>query len=189
MKPYFFYRIIEKIYKIGDKWDKLTPSEEKAIDFAHVYINQEPSRMKDANHYSLEYYLAHSGESINERYRNDRPDEIDLEIADMISKHKTKIPIVVYRGVCEEVFKAMRRNAKKVDKIDLYEKSFLQTSLVKGHESKAKYHLRIYVPKGAQAVYLGNVNEEQFYYEVDLQHGAKLKIVSKDDEYINCKVI
>ena len=68
----------------------------------------------------------------------------------------------------------------------LYEKSFLQTSLVKGHESNSQYHLRIQVPAGTQAVYLGNVNDEQFYYEVDIQHGAKLKIVSIDDEYINC---
>lgn len=73
--------------------------------------------------------------------------------------------------------------------IDLYEKSFLQTSLVKGHEIKSHYNLRIYTPEKTQAVYLGNVNDEQWYYEVDLQHGAKLKIVSIDSEYINCRLV
>ena len=80
----------------------------------------------------------------------------------------------------------MQENAKNMKGVDLYEKSFLQTSLVKGHESNSQYHLRIYVPKGTQAVYLGNVNDEQFYYEVDIQHGAKLKVVSMDETYINC---
>ena len=189
MKPFIYYRIIEKFWHIGNKWDKLSPSEENAIEFAHTNINQEPDRMVDAHRYSLEYCLAHSGESINERYLNDRPDPIDLQIADMISTHTTKIPIVLYRGVCEDVFRQMRENAKYLDKADLYEKSFLQTSLVKGHESNAQYHLRIYVSEGTQAIYLGNVNYEQHYYEVDLQRGSKLKIVSIDNKYINCRFL
>lgn len=189
MKPFFYYRIIGKIYNIGAIWDNIAPSEENAIGFAHVNINSEPNRMIDINTYSLEYCLAHSGETINERFRQDRPDEKDLKIANMVSLHTTKAPLVLYRGVCEAVFHQMIENAKNMDGIDLYEKSFLQTSLVKGHERKSQYNLRIYVPEETQAIYLGNVNDEQGYYEVDLQHGAKLKIVSIDDEYINCKLI
>lgn len=190
MKPLFYYRIIEKFWHIGEKWDKSSPSEENAIDFAHTNINIEPDRMAaDATNYSLEYCLAHSGERINGRYRNDRPDPIDLQIADMISTHLTKIPIVLYRGVSEAVFLMMCENAKHIDKVDLYEKSFLQTSLVKGHEIESQYHLRIYVPEGTQAIYLGNVNYEQKYYEVDLQRGSKLKIVSIDNKYINCRLL
>ncbi len=37
--------------------------------------------------------------------------------------------------------------------------------------------------------YMGNVNYEQEYYEVDVMHGSKLKIISIDDEYINCKLL
>lgn len=55
----------------------------------------------------------------------------------------------------------MQENAKSMKGVDLYEKAFLQTSLVKGHEINACYHLRIYVPEEREAVYLGNVNEEQ----------------------------
>lgn len=189
MKILFYYRIIGKFCGIGDEWDKLSPSEENAIDFAHTNINQEPDRMADATHYSLEYCLAHSGERINERCRQDRPDPIDLQIADMIATHATKIPIVLYRGVCKAVFRKMCENAKHIDKADLYEKSFLQTSLVKGHEINSQYNLRIYVPEGTQAIYLGNVNYEQKYYEVDLQRGSKLKIVSIDNKYINCRLL
>ena len=189
MKPFLYYRIIGKIYNIGNKWDKLSPIEENAIEFAHKNINPEPQRKITATCYSLEYCLAHSGETINDRFRQDRPDECDLKIADMVALHTTKVPLVLYRGVCETVFQQMIENAENMDDTDLYEKAFLQSSLVKGHEIKSKYRLRIYVPKGTQAIYLGNVNEEQFYYEVDLQHGAQLKIVSIDDEYINCKLI
>ena len=189
MKLFLYYRIIGKFYNIGDKWDKLSLIEEDAIEFAYKNINPEPQKKITSTCYSLEYYLAHCGENINERFRRDRPDEEDLKIIDIVALHTTKVPLVLYRGVCEAVFQQMIENAKNMDDIDLYEKSFLQTSLVKGHESKSQYHLRIYVPEGTQAIYLGNVNEEQFYYEVDLQHGAKLKIVSIDDEYINCKLI
>lgn len=189
MKPLLYYRIIGIFCKIGNKWDKFSPAEEDAIEFAHKNINPEPPKMITTTHFSPEYCLAHYGESINERFRHDNPDENDLKIADMVALHTTKVPLVLYRGVCAAVFKQMKENAKNIDDADLYEKSFLQTSLVKGHEIKSQYCLRIYVPEETQAVYLGNVNDEQFYYEVDLQHGAKLKIVSIDDEYINCKLI
>lgn len=180
MKPLFLYRLIGKFHNVGADWDKSAQSEETAIDFAHKNINPEPKRC------SLEYHLAHFGETINERYRTNRPGAIEKDIADMVATHTTKCPLVVYRGVCKAVFKLMQKNAQNMKGVDLYEKSFLQTSLVKGHESNSQYHLRIQVPAGTQAVYLGNVNDEQFYYEVDIQHGAKLKIVSIDDEYINC---
>lgn len=44
-------------------------------------------------------------------------------------------------------------------------------------------------PQGTKCVYMGNVNEEQGFYEVDVMHGSKLKIISIDDEYINCQLL
>lgn len=189
MKPKIYYRLKEKFINIGVAWDRLSPTEADAIKFAHKNINSEPRKRIDVNHFSLEYCLAHSGESINARFRNDEPRDIDLQIADMVAMHGTRVPMVVYRGVCKDVFEQMRKNAESMDGVDLYEKSFLQTSLVKGHETRSQYHLRIYVPKGTQAVYLGNVNDEQHYYEVDIQHGVKLQVVSIDNKYINCMII
>lgn len=189
MKPNLYYQVVEKFYNIGNSWDNLAPMEEDAIEFACKNINPEPIRESILSRYSLEYYLAHFGESINERYRHDRPDDEDLETANMVALHKTKGPMVLYRGVCKKVFLQMQKNAKHIKGVDLFEKSFLQTSLVKGHESNADYHFRIYVPEGTEAVYLGDVNYERHYYEVDLQHGAKLKIISMDNKYINCKLL
>ena len=87
------------------------------------------------------------------------------------------------------VCQMMYENAFGMDDVDLYEKSFLYCSLVKGCEIPSRYHLRIFVPKGSQVFYTGNVNDEQHYYEVDIQVGGKLEIVSADDEYINCRLL
>lgn len=189
MKPTFFYRIKDAIHGIGASWDKLAPDRETAIEFAHTHINQEPERMIDAYHYSMEYCLAHSGESINERYRQNRQDEIDLKIADTVAKHTTDTDLILYRGICDYVYDLMKENAKDIPDCDLYEKGFLATSLVKGQELHYKIKLRIYVPAGTKCVYQGNVNDEQGFYEVDVMHGSKLKIESIDSEYINCRLL
>lgn len=184
-----FLRIKGKFQNIGANWDKLAPTMELAIEYAHNHINQEPERMIDANHYSMEYCLAQSGETVNERYRQNRQDEIDLKIGDMVAQHTTDTDLVLYRGVCDYVYDLMKENAKDIPDCDLYEKGFLATSLVKGHEINSKIKLRIYVPAGTKCVYQGNVNEEQGFYEVDVMHSSKLKIISIDDEYINCKLL
>ena len=148
--------------------------------------------MIDKDHYSLEYCLAHSGEIINERYRcdnHDYKDDIDKQIPSMVAQYTTKIPLVLYRGVCDYVYELMVRKAKGVEGTDLLEKGFLATSLVKGHEINYPIKLRIYVPAGTHVVYQGNVNYEQNFYEVDIQHEAHLKIISKDDIYINCLLL
>lgn len=189
MIPTLYYRIKDAILGIGASWDKLAPDKDTAIDFAHTHINAEPKRMIDIHHYSLEYCLAHSGESVNERFRQNRQDKIDLQIADMVAQHTTNTDLVLYRGVCDHVYDLMRENSKDMADCDLYEKGFLATSLVKGHELNYKIKLRIYVAAGTKCVYQGNVNEEQSFYEVDIMHGSKLKIISIDKEYINCKLL
>lgn len=189
MKPLIFYRMKDILSSVGSKWDELAPSEENAIEFAYEYLNDEPQKMIDTFHYSPEYCLAHYGQDINMRFRENREDEDDRKIAEMISTHTTRKTMVVYRGVCEFVFNHMIQTEKGMEDADLVDKAFLQASLVKGAEIQSDYQLRIYVPKGTEAVYLGNVNDEQFYYEVDIQHGTKLKIISMDKRYINCKIV
>lgn len=189
MIPTLFLRIKGKFQNIGANWDRLAPTKEQAIEYAHSHINQEPERMIDANHYSMEYCLAHSGESINERFRQNRADEVDLKVAAMVAEHTTDTDLVLYRGVCDYVYDLMKENAKDIPDCDLYEKGFLATSLVKGHEINSKIKLRIYVPAGSKCVYQGNVNDEQGFYEVDVMHSSKLKIESIDSEYINCRLL
>ena len=189
MIPTLFLRIKGKFQNIGANWDKLAPTKEQAIEYAHTHINQEPERMIDANHYSMEYCLAHSGEIVNERYRQNRQDEIDLKIGDMVAEHTTDTDLVLYRGVCDYVFELMQKNAKEMPDCDLYERGFLACSLVKGQELNNKIKLRIYVPAGSKCVYQGNVNDEQGFYEVDVMHSLKLKIESIDSTYINCRLL
>lgn len=189
MRNKTFYRIKDKFKHIGASWDELAPDTNTAIDFAHTHINPEPQKMIDINHYTMEYCLAHSGETINERYRQNRPEKIDLQIAEMVASHTTDTDLVLYRGVCEHVYELMKQNAKNMTDCDLYEKGFLATSLVKNQELNYKIKLRIYVPSGTKCVYMGNVNDEQGFYEVDIMHSSKLKIISMDHEYINCKLL
>lgn len=189
MIPNIIYHIKDKFQNIGASWDKLAPDKEHAPEYAHNHINPEPERMIDVYHYSMEYCLAHSGESINERYRQDRVDDIDRQIAATVEKNTTDTDIVLYRGVCEHIYDLMKQNAKNIPDCDLYEKGFLATSLVKGHEINYKIKLRIYVPAGTKCVYQGNVNDEQGFYEVDVMHSAKLKIISMDKTYINCRLL
>lgn len=158
------YRIKGKFQNIGANWDKLAPSKEQAIDYAHNHINQEPQQMIDVYHFSLEYCLAHSVESVNKHYRQNRQNDSDLQIGDMVSQHTTDTDLVLYRGVCDYVYDLMKENAKNMPDCDLYEKGFLACSLVKGHEINSKTKLRIYVPAGTKCVYMGNVNEEQGFY-------------------------
>ena len=100
--------------------------------------------MIDATHYSMEYCLAHYGESINGRYRENRTDEDDIKIGEMVAEHTTDTDLVLYRGICDYVYDLMKENAKGIPDCDLYEKGFLATSLVKGHETNSKIKLRIY---------------------------------------------
>lgn len=186
---FIFYYIKDLILKIGARWDELAVDKKSAIDFAQKHINQEPKRVTDAGQYSMEYCLAHSGVSINDRYRHDCANEIDEKIAEMVAEHATDIDLILYRGVCDSVYKFMKSNAKDKSGCDFYEKGFLATSLVKGYEYNYKIKLRIYVPAGTKVIYQGNVDDEQELYEVDVMHGSKLKIISIDSEYINCRLI
>lgn len=189
MKNKLFYHLKEKIKHIGADWDNLAPDKDTAIEYAHRHINPEPEQMIDEKHYSMQYCFAHSGESVNERFRQNRADNIDLQIAEMVASNTTDTDLVLYRGVCDYVFDLMKKNAKNMPDCDLYEKGFLATSLVKGQELNYKIKLRIYVPAGTKCVYMGNVNNEQGFYEVDVMNNSKLKIISIDDKYINCKLL
>lgn len=193
MKPLIFYRMKDLFLNIGTKWDELSPSKENAIAFAHEFINPEPQKYVPGNNmkYTPEYVLAHHGQLFNTIFREgrDEGDEDCTYLTDMLDAHATKKDMVVYRGICGYVFEHMKENAKNLKGVDLLDNAFLQSSLVKGHESRTKIRLRIFVPKGTKAVYMGNVNEEQWYYEVTIQRGTPLRVVSVDKEYINCEVI
>lgn len=186
MKKKIYYRIKNLALKTSETWDKLSPIEKDAITFAHTYINPEPTQGTTPP-FSPEYRLAASGETINQEYlRKGTIIPAISDIIDTLSKNTTQTDIVVYRGICYDIFNQMLDNAIDKPTTDLIEKGVLQTSLVKGHELPADIYLRIFVPSGTKALYLGNVNQEQHLYEVDIMTGAHLSIVSADSKYLNC---
>lgn len=186
MSCFLWYRIKDLFTHTGDHWDHLAPSKNEAIEFAHKNLNKDPKKMIDKNTCSQEFVLAHYGEIINAQYRKGRITEDNKHVPDMLRHHQTKKDIVVYRGISRKAYAMMKIAAADYPDTDLLEKGFLATSLVKGHESNSEIRLRIYVPAGTHAVYQGNINDELQYYEVDIQYGAHLKIISIDRQYINC---
>lgn len=191
MRNILYYRLKGLLCRTGAKWDKQSVTWKNAVTYAHANINPEPEvYMKNTLHYTWEGCLARYSEDISWRYRWDRPDADDLAIADMVESHSTQVPLILYRGVCEDVFQLMLENAEELEDTDLYEKGFMPTSLVKGSEILSDYQLRIHVPAGAHVVYLGNVNNELSRYpEVVIQRGSKLRIHSICGGYINCELI
>lgn len=87
MIPTLYYRIKDKMHHIGASWDKLAFNMDDVQNKAHEYINPEPKRTMEDNSLiaTPEYVLAHYGESVNRRMRSNRPDETDMDIAEMLS--------------------------------------------------------------------------------------------------------
>lgn len=184
-----YYLFKDLITETSRKWDNMSVSTTDVVEFAHRSMNPEPN-VKNGEYFSPEYVLAHHGQLINWQLRENNISEESKRIADVIAKNYTKEPIVAYRGINSEVFKLMKKEARRIPGIDFYEKGFLCASLVKGYESKGAVKIRIYLPKESNAIYLGNVNgEEEVFYPIGVQCGAHLKLISCDDYYLNCLLV
>lgn len=183
-----YLQIKELFLKTGANWDRLALNENNAHAFAEKHINKEPQKRQPNNslNFSMEYLLAASAESINERLRSDIMYDIDCQIAEMMNTHTTDADLILYRGVHDDIYKLMFENAAGIKGADLLEKGFMCTSLVKGHEFDYSIKLRIFVPAGSKVTYMGNVNCEPHLFEVTIQKEALLKIVGIDAKYINC---
>lgn len=187
MKLESYYRYKEKLLNVGKKWDRLALGEYSAISFAEKHINREPVQYEeDGISFTMEYCLVASGPTINDRYRGDCVEDMDKRITDAVADYRTDADLIVYRGVVDHVFELMKKNAKGRKGVDLYEKGFLHTSLVKDHELLYDIRLRIFIPAGSKCVYVGNLIDEHKFYEVIVYRGSALKVVSMDDKYINC---
>lgn len=182
-------RMYDKKHHISTSWDNKSFPEEYADDLAHEYINKEPEKPKQGTDYSTNTYykLAASGETINGRLRNG--ENTDMDIINMVKSNHTKKSLILYRGVCDDVYEKMLLNAKDIPDVDYVERGFLCCSLVKGHHINGDICFRIFVPKGTPAAYMGSVNSEPGYYEVDVLCGCKLKIISIDSEFVNCELV
>lgn len=186
------YVLNEYAHRYAEKWDAMAQTKDTAHKFAETYINPEP-KLKPDQQYSdqLEYCLATSAETINQRLRRDDITDIDKKIIDCISHYHTKRPLILYRGIPTELLHDMTENAAQLNtkNVHLYDKGFMCCSLVKSHELAGQTKLRIYVPENSSCIYQGGINFEPELFEVDIMAGAKLQILSIDPEYINVKLI
>lgn len=130
------------------------------------------------------------GQEYNSMLRKNQENDFLRNVEEYISKCPLKKDIIVYRGLDENILQNNIESANNFKDVDLYDKGFLFTSLTRGGIANYNCKLRIFLPSGTCAIYTGNVNgEEQRYQEVVVQRGAKLKIVSKDKDFYNCKLI
>lgn len=165
------------------KWDELSPSVETAAEFAKQHINEDLSSEKNV----LIFQLAHYGAEINRHFREDCIEDIDLEIADLISAHCADCDLVLYRGVYNKHWELMLKNGQNFfdGSTVLHEKAFLNCSLIKGFEEHRDKKLRIFIPKGTPVLALYGTR----YHEVVVQRGAVLQMLPSDDDYVNCKLL
>lgn len=181
-----YFRLKEMIFKEGRKWEKKYPIKGDVKQFARQNINPQPYKIIGGE-YTGEYIVVSTAETLNDRIRSGLIANLEDSINNgylAFAKYQTKVDLVVYRGVCESVFKSIKKSFFK-----FHDKAFLCTSLLKGHELDQEYKLRILIPKGTKAAYMGDLNcEEEIFYEVIVQKGAVLRIVSFDGTYWNCRV-
>lgn len=187
---YCYFRLKEKRLNIGVKWDRINPPKDDDFE-AHLIniFNPEPSKNNEEGLPTNEYRFAPSDYS-NKILRDGYVTEPYREFIEMLNNYSSKEEFVVYRGIPEELFSQMKKDAKNIPGVDLVDKGFMATAAIIDTEFKPKIRLRIKLPKGTNAIYLGNVNnEKEYYYEIRIQCGAQLKIVSIDDTYINCELL
>lgn len=175
-------------YPISKKWDNNNLSPENIHCYVERILEYETEKYRDQKP-TKEYILVSSGERINKDLR--RGINNYQKILEVFDKYKTKEDITVYRTVSSRIYNLMKKNAKDLKGVDLFELGILHTSLIKGYELREDgYKLRIRVKKGTPAFYVGNlIGEESYYYEVIVVNNIKLKIISIEDHYINCEVV
>ena len=175
------------IFKEGRKWEEKYPVKGNVIQFANQNINPQPPKYTNNGEFSGEYIVVSKAETLNGKIRSGHIENMEDTIDNTYSafaKYRTRVDLVVYRGVRKTVFNGMKKSFFK-----FHDKAFLCTSLLKGHELDQQYKFRILIPKGTKAAYMGDLNgEEEIFYEVIVQKGAVLRIVSFDGTYWNCRV-
>ena len=181
--------------KIGAIWDSMAQTTTTAIDFAHTNINPPPT-IEQKWMYVLSKNVEHYNKTLRYPKSANSKDTIN-EIAENVRNNKSKKDLILYRQITKYGFENMLKEAKSMKNIDLYDKGFMCTTLVKGvehsfgygyGEDKGVIRLRIYAPEGTGCVYMSDI-QEPGNYEVILPTGTKLKIISKGLKYVNCKVL
>lgn len=171
-------------------WNEYEMSIENVETLAPKFINNEFPKGK-----SLEYILASKSPSISDAYRFDYSYANTFDnFVEMMKSYQNKEPIILYRGASEIPFKHMLEASKEIDdpNIFFYEKGFLSCSLIP--EKASKYdgikQLKIFVPPYHNVLYVGHALDQEeatgCRYEVIVQRGAKMELLTEDTNYYYC---
>ena len=186
-----------------DTWDMLSIGENEVSQITSEYLNKDfgdsyhlPEELKDLK--IINDYLVKS-DTYNQYMRNgcsriQHFNEVISNVSTILDGFITKETLLVYRGCRKEIYDEMQKFAKNegLGHDYLVDLSFISTSLIKGEAFspengfEGNIMLRILLPKGSRAFYVGNLIGELKRHEVLLPSGSQFRIVSRDDEYINC---
>ncbi len=183
--------IIYKKCNIGEVLDKLSPSPENIDCFVEIALNK-ASSAKLNDDFTMEHYISHCTTRLNDHIISGTPTLSDTDQITYMERFSSRLPVVLYCGINEYIYKLMRKNAKMHPDTDLYADGMIHGSIVKGKEYRDNYNLRILIPAGSKVLYLGNAGypeDVEAIYETVIQTGARLRILSRDPKYINCELL
>lgn len=188
-----------------DTWDMISIGENEVSQITSKYLNKDfgdsyylPEELDCLT--IINDYLVKS-DTYNQymRYgcsRNECFNKVISNVSSILEldDFKTEETLLVYRGCRKEIYELMLEFAKNegLGNDYLVDLSFISTSLIKGEAFspengfEGNIMLRILLPKGSRAFYVGNLIGELKRHEVLLPSGSQFRIVSRDDEYINC---
>lgn len=139
-------------------------------------------------------YAYTNSESINKEIRMGEKlsscnEKTDMYLSKIIDENIIKESIVVYRGIIKEAYECMKKAYKdkypySVDNNKLLEKAYMSTSMLKEKIIHSDYQLRIVVPKGTHAIYIGNISYSPSQVELLLGKNTVLEIIKYTDKYI-----
>ncbi len=185
----FYFIIKELLFGYGEKMDKKVSEIKDVHEYALKNVSKEPDMIELAHSNRLnKSILGYSKEYSSEQIK---------ACIEAVNGNIIKNNITVYRGVKEQMFSEhtytkMKQAACEYN-CDLYSKElFVSTSLDKKvAEAYGDVILRINVPVGSHALYLGRINEP-YNYEV-LLYDIKLKVLSikkiDNKKYVTCKLV
>ena len=170
--------------------------QEKVVNLLRDESQEWIDNLSGKEKHAIEKYTFNSGdkkpnrffERLNAMLRGDLPEDKKLrEYADTISgalkRNKLKHDIIAYRNLDIDLYSGF-----EVGDI-ITENQFISTSVVKGAALSKKYEILIYAPKGSRGAYIEKISKYPKQRELLLDKDVIFRVISKQQNLIELKVI
>lgn len=170
--------------------------QEKVVNLLRDESQEWIDNLSGKEKHAIEKYTFNSGdkkpnrffERLNAMLRGDLPEDKKLrEYADTISnalkRNKLKHDIIAYRNLDIDLYSGL-----EVGDI-ITENQFISTSVVKGAALSKQYEIIIYAPKGSRGAYIEKISKYPKQRELLLDKDAIFRVISKQQNLIELKVI